>query len=633
MMACQAHFFGQDTVQLKEVDVTSQKTGLSSLGKKTETLDSATRQRFVFNSVSDVLSLNSPVFIKNYGPGSLSSSSFRGGNASQTGIIWNGFNIQNMMLGQIDLALLPSALFDNIRVEFGGSSALWGSGAVGGSIHLDNKPLFNRGLTTRVNLGAGSFGLTNASTNIEYSRSKFVSSTKAYLQSALNDFTFKDTLDKKNPYKRQTHGAYTFGGFIQEFRFVLTPKQLLTVNAWYNTGNRQLPIYNSLTISRAEQKDANLKTSVNWNYLSRNFNSTIKAAYFDDVLNYSDTALSIDSRSKLQTVIAESENIFNWAKNNLLNIGLNYTSATGKTNNYNGIKTLTKAAASLGNKFSFMDQKFIAYAAVRMEYINSGQIPLTGNVSLEYKPWKNISAKINAAKVYRQPTLNERYWTPGGNPNLLPEEGFTYEGDLSFVKQFGHLHLSASGSVFYRVIDNWILWLPGPNSTTPVNIQQVWSRGTETNTKLVYRRNKFFIGINVITGYVLSTVTSSDQENGNTKDKQLIYTPRYTVNSNLSIGYNRFSVAYYHQYVGYRFTSSDNLQWLLPYHYSSLRINWGTNIKETSLITFAACNNVLNTNYNVVAGRHMPLINFEIGITLSANKSLKKVELENILEK
>jgi iron complex outermembrane receptor protein len=622
----------QDTVRLKEVDVTTGKTQLSAIGKKTETIDSVTKQRFVFNSVGDLLSLNTPVFIKNYGPGSLSSSSFRGGNASQTGIIWNGFNIQSMMLGQIDLALLPSALFDDIRSEFGGSSALWGSGAVGGSIHLDNQPRFNRGLTTKVNLGAGSFGLANASTNVEYSQSKFVSSTKAYLQSSINNFRYKDTLDKENPYKKQRHASYTFNGLMQEFRFILSPKQMLTVNGWYNTGNRELPVYNTLNISRAIQKDANLKTSLNWNYLSNKLNATIRAAYFHDQINYTDSALAVYSKSKLQTVIAESENIINWLKNNQLNLGINFTSATGVSNNYTGTKTLGKISFCAGNKFSFADQKIIIYTAVRTEYISSGQIPLTGNLSMEYKPIKNMSAKLNAAKVYRQPTLNERYWTPGGNPDLLPETGYTYEGDLTFTKRAGNFQASVSGSAFYRVIDNWILWLPGPNSTTPVNIQQVWSRGTETNTKLSFRRNKFAVGAGVITGYVLSTVTNSDQENGNTKDKQLIYTPRYTVNSHVSLAYDQLSLVYYHQYIGYRFTSSDNLQWLPPYHYSSVKLNWGTKLKETSVVLFASCNNLLDANYSVIAGRPMPLRNFELGISLSANKSLTKQNQVNTPE-
>ncbi len=65
-----------------------------------------------------------------------------------TAILWNGFNIQNAMLGQTDLSLLPAVFFDEVEIEYGGSSAVWGSGAVAGSIHLNNRAGFGRGLKT-----------------------------------------------------------------------------------------------------------------------------------------------------------------------------------------------------------------------------------------------------------------------------------------------------------------------------------------------------------------------------------------------------------------------------------------------------------------------------------------------------
>lgn len=614
---------------LKEVDVIVQKTGLSGLGKKTQSIDSALKQQFIFNSIADVLSLNTPVFIKNYGPGSLATTAFRGGNASQTGVIWNGFNIQNAMLGQTDLALLPSVLFDDISIEYGGSSSLWGSGAVGGNVHLSNKPLFNKGVTTKANIGSGSFGLFNASAAIEQSGKRFISSTKAYLQNSTNNFRYIDTLDKTDPIKEQKHATYTFRGILQEFKFIINPKQMLSVNAWYNEGWRELPVYNTLNVSKAIQHDGNFKTSANWNYLTGKFNTIAKAAFFNDRLNYKDSAFDIDSKSRLNTFIIENENIYTRNSNHLLNFGINHTFNSATTDNYDGTKILYKTSVSLGNKFTVMDKRLIIFAVVRGEHISSGQIPVTGNVALEYKVSKKITAKLNSAKVYRQPTLNERYWNPGGNPDLLPEQGYTYEGDLSYNNLFGNFSVNVSGAAFYRIIDNWILWLPGINATTPVNIQQVFSRGTETCWKLSYRKNKFYTCLNVVTGYILSTVQNSDQENGNTLDKQLIYTPRYTVNSNLTLAYNHVSISGYHQYIGYRFTSSDNLQWLLPYHYTSIRLTYKTKLTgATNLILYAACNNLLNTNYSIIAGRYMPLRNFEIGISLSNNKP--KTEKETL---
>lgn len=616
----------QDTISLQSVEVTAKKNNLSQIGKKTETVDSTLKAQFKFNSVGDILSLNSSVFIKSYGPGGLSTTAFRGGNASQTAVLWNGFNLQNAMLGQADLALMPAVLFENVEIEYGGSTALWGSGAIGGSIHLDNKTPFGKGIFTSTNLGAGSFGLLNGSTNILISKQRFVSSTKLYITDSKNTFNYKDTTDKVHPDKQQKNAGYNFKGLMQEFKFSINPKQILSVNAWLNTNQRRLPdAYQQQ--SKAYQHDDAVRLTANWSYITSGFRSNIRAAYFIDRINYTDSIASIFSKSTARTFMAENENYVDWGKHSQLNVGVNVTSSSAVTNNYESIKTLSRAALMAGNKFSLLHDKLIAYVAARAEYFSVGTLPVTGNISLEYKLLKNISVMANVAKVYRQPTLNELYWVPGGNINLKPEQGYTYEGTVQYKKQIQNFSVLVSGAAYSRKIDNWILWIPGANGNpSPVNIQQVWSRGLESTWKLNYQKNKLKVGVALISGYVRSTTQASSQENNNTVDKQLIYTPRYTINGNVFAGYADFNLVFFHQYVGYRFSTSDNTEWLNPYHTSSLRVNYSLRIKNTKLILYAAANNLFNANYTILAGRPMPLRNYEFGITLQTHKAeqLKK---------
>src|SRR6476469_9204389 len=99
-------------------------------------MDTLTLARYNTTSVSDLLSNQSTVHIKSYGNGNIATTSLRGGSSYQTALLWNGLNIQNAMLGMPDLSIIPTLFFDNVTVEYGGGSALWGSGAVGGCIHL-----------------------------------------------------------------------------------------------------------------------------------------------------------------------------------------------------------------------------------------------------------------------------------------------------------------------------------------------------------------------------------------------------------------------------------------------------------------------------------------------------------------
>lgn len=616
---CPTNLNGQDTVALKEVDVVATKIRISEIGKKTEVIDSTIKQQFKFNSIADVLNFNSTVFIKNYGPGALATTAFRGGNASQTAILWNGFNIQNAMLGQIDLNLLPSILFDNVEIEYGGSSANWGSGAVGGSIHLNNRLSFNKGLSTAVNASSGSFGLFNASTQLNYSKKRFISTTKLYTNSSKNNFAFKDTLDKQNTLKQQQHAAYKFYGLLQELKFLITTKQQLNISAWLTSNTRELPAASINTISKQSQFDESGRITANWSYTAQKYSSTIRAAWFNDKLNYTDSLANLFSKSKIRTCIIENEHFYKWFSNQQFNVGANFTSNTAFTDNYLGIKSLNKFSFVMGNKGEYLHEKLVVYSLARFEYFNTYAKPLTGNLSATYFFLKDITARLNVARIYRMPTLNELYWQPGGNINLKPEQGYTIEGELAYNKQFNKFLISLSAAAFSRNIDNWILWVPGSNgSSHPINIQEVWSRGTETSWKIGYSNHKFRLNTRVSTSYVLSTIQKNNQENNSTQYCQLIYTPRYTVNANVSVGYGNFNLTYYQQYVGYRFTTSDNTQWLNPYHYSSLRLNTSLTINQQSnFVFFAACNNLFNANYTVLANRPMPLRNFEVGISIN----------------
>ena len=45
--------------------------------------------------------------------------------------------------------------------------------------------------------------------------------------------------------------------------------------------------------------------------------------------------------------------------------------------------------------------------------------------------WSYISGRVNFSRNFRAPTLNERYWQPGGNPDLEPEESYNIEAGIT----------------------------------------------------------------------------------------------------------------------------------------------------------------------------------------------------------
>jgi len=609
-------------VSLKEVEITGIQSKQFVAGKKIQQIDSLTKHDFSHTNLAEVLAVNSPVFVKNYGPGNLSTSSFRGGNASQTAVLWNGFNIQNNMLGQNDFSQLPNFIFDDIGIEYGGSASVWGSGAMGGSIHLNNKPRFNKGLRTSLNLGIGSYGTRKLNSSVHYSSKKFCTNTKVYLNRSQNNFEYLDTI-----VKRQAHSEYLIQGFLQEFSFLFLKNQKLTARLWQNVSQRNLPPVFGNKKSSASQIDKNLKASLEWIYEGKKLIPSIRFAYFDDVLNYTDSAANLYSKSKINTLITEAD--FNYFLNshNKFYLGINYTNYKGSNENYlKSNQEFTKSALLLGYAFNYFEQKLQFNLNIRQEFSNAFTIPFTGSAGLSYQLLKQIKLKANAAKVYRLPTLNDLYWNPGGNPDLKPEEGYTYEGSFELKVPFGKFVLESEMTYFDKNISNWIQWIPGPGGNpTPINLMQVYSRGSETSSNILFSHNKLKCKAGFNSTYVLSTSTKSNLENDASVDKQLIYTPRYNYGGNFCVTYNRFNISYYHNYIGYRFTTSDNTSWLKPYHFSNLKIGYQSIFDKLTFITSFHINNLFNSSYMVIAQRPMPLRNYEVSITITYHKPNKSI--------
>lgn len=597
--------------------------------KKTQTFDSLLLARSSSRNLSEFLAEQSTIYIKSYGGGNIATTSFRGGNANHTALLWNGLNIQNAMLGQTDLSIIPVLFFDKLSLEYGGGSALWGSGAIGGSIRLDNHLVFNAGTRTKLQMSLGSFDTRKIAASVLLSYQRVASSTRLYYTRSRNDYSYRDTTDKEQPDKRMPHAGYTTAGLMQELSFLLTRRQTLNVRAWYHKADRNLPSYTSL-ISKRSQYDESLKLNADWNLRYGGLNATVRLAGFQDKLNYTDSLSGIFSRSRINSFIAESDNTYRYRKH-AFGFGANYThyqSAMPVEVVRNGLpmdSTIRheqlKFALFALYKISFPTYRFNYDLAVRKEFTNQTEIPFTGNTGIQYQVWQWLGIRIGASKAFRQPTLNDLYWPQGGNPDLKPEESYEFDGSLSLKKRKNRFSFFFEGTCFNRHTSNWIIWLPTASAYfSPRNVAKVYSRGTESRTEVSYLAKDLFIKLGVTTAYVLSTNEAGTNENDNAIGRQLIYTPRYTGQSALTCTYKDITLLLTQSYTGYRFTSTDNTTWLHPYYLANAKIAYKYVFKTVMVEFFAGVNNLFNKDYMAVANRPMPLRNYEAGLSLNYSK-------------
>lgn len=615
--------YAQDTnlVRLNEATIRENRYSNYQIGYKQSRPDSLIKNLFNGSNLSDLFAYSNSFFVKSYGTNGISSTSIRGGNASQSVINWNGFNINSPMLGQSDLSILPGFLFDDVSILYGGASSLNGSGAMGGSVMLKNGSGFNKGMSIKAFTDFASYNCSRNGIAFQLSKSKFTTSTKLYFNKGKNNFLYGDSINGVYITQHQLHNKLQQLGLMQENQFLLNKSNKLSFNLWLQNSDKQLPANTTEKVSQASQEDQFARTTLTWQYTRKKYTLFIRSALFKDAFNYTDSATSIFSKNKSTSIINEIENKLTINKQQVIDFGINQTYQEGNCSVYT--KSINRYAAFASWQFTNKTKWLSAKADVRQELIPSKEIhPFTWNAALELKPLAYLNFYANAGKLFRLPTLNDWYWAPGGNPDLIPEDGYTYEIGSSLNKQLKATQINLSVSYFQRNVKNWIVWLPGTSNVwTPMNLLFVKSKGIETESNITHQYKKIKMCLMVNTNYITSSNQTALNENDESVGRQLIYTPMYSGSGTAIISYSNLSFVYNASYTGYRYTSTDNYEYLSPYYLHNISIAYKLDAKKTNCVLYAKCNNLLNTNYQAVRNNAMPLRNFNIGLQINFNNN------------
>ena len=90
----------------------------------------------------------------------------------------------------------------------------------------------------------------------------------------------------------------------------------------------------------------------------------------------------------------------------------------------------------------------------------------------------NLRIRATIGKSFREPIMNELYWTPGGNINLKPEESVNIDFGILYsnISNTAELELN----IYLIYIKDRIIWLPTNNGNwSSSNNHNVSSQGIE----------------------------------------------------------------------------------------------------------------------------------------------------------
>ncbi|WP_461126278.1 TonB-dependent receptor plug domain-containing protein [Spirosoma aerophilum] len=589
-------------------------------GQKLQRIDSTTLLQFRFGSLTDLLTANTPLAFKNYGPGQLATVSFRGTSASHTAVLWNGININQPNLGLTDFSTLPVAGFDKLSVQYGSSASVVGSDAVGGSILLGSSAIWKPGIQVTLGQQLASFQNNQTQLGVRYSSAlgaawKLSGKTFAYRNQFNNAYP---SAERRNYFLEQSTTAQR--GLVQDLYFLHKSGRQLSVNVWLTDNDLILSPKDTIARERTRTQSARFLTTYESNHL------TLRLGWMHDVLDYAKGDFDLPSHTETDRFIGRAEREFSLTPANAklglnLRVGGEWSHYRTRTDGY--IRPLIdEDRGDLYALLRLQTARWLVSANLRQAFVTHFNPPLTPSLGTEYRLVQHskfgLTAKAAISRSYRVPTLNERYWAGLGNPDLLPEKGFNLEAGLASTLVINeHLSLTSEATVYRNRVDNWTYWNPTTNYHVE-NLQLVVARGGELTASLAYARNNWRAGLRA--GYAL---TRSSQERAydtyaqEVIGKQLIYVPIHTetLNAYVQRGQTRLSIQT--QASSRRYITFDNSQFFKGITLTNILLETTTKLGPVPVRLQGQINNVFDALAFSVKRNALPGRNWALNVLIN----------------
>ena len=630
---------------------------LKDTGIERTTLDSAVLQDNVARSMADVLTRHSTLFVKSYGRATESTAEFRGTSPAHTQVLWNGMRVNSPMLGTFDFSTVPSYLIDEVNLYHGASSLNVTGGALGGAVEMLTLPEKRDGLHAQYTQGIGSFGTYDQFARLNYHRGRWTTSTRLLYATSNNRYTYTN-YDKKtdlfapdgsiiasyHPREENKSGYFDDVHALQDIFYQVDSRNTLSLNLWYSYSKRGLPFlsvdYKDEADFRNEQVSHTLRSVLSWKSQQRHWTLNTRAGYLYGGMDYDyyttrpGAGLNTITASRSHTNTAFLHASVDWF------VGEKWMLTGSLQADYNHVRSADLSPFHQGQNMRqgrmdtdihlqarWRPTPILSFSAlVRQQFHGtaaSSPIPAFFADVIIYKPW-NLVLKGSLARNYRFPSMDDLYYQPGGNPNLRPEKGFTYDFGLEFAVKRKRWTARGNVTAFDSYIDDWILWTPNVKGYwIPSNVRRVHNYGLEAMGQvdvLLARDWKLSISGNYAwtpSRNVGEPQSSLDRSYG----RQLCYIPLMSANAQASLAWRTWTLGVQWSHYGERYTTTSNevddiTGKLKPYYMTDCSLEKSFSIRRHTLSLKAVVNNLLDSEYVTVLSHPMPGRNFQAVVTV-----------------
>ncbi|WP_372776127.1 TonB-dependent receptor [Mangrovibacterium sp.] len=571
-------------------------------GAKMESIPASQVEIAQSAGLDQLLSRFAPIYLKS-NAGGLSSIRIRGTAADHTSVNFGGININSLTLGQTDFSSVPVYLFDSFDLQYGSSSAVNGSGSIGGAAYLGLNGNWTDGARVKATASEGSFGEQLYGAKVFLGNGKFESVTRLYYFMLKNDFPFTRTSDGKE--FDQENAMIENMGLIQELNYRFSSKEWWKTAVWIEHDWHQVQALMSSHPNVPSETLDNKHIRIWSEYENRRHALQYKGGlgFVHDMQVYDNNG---EQKIGTDRLIAEIEAKQDVHSSFGYKIGAKYKYIKPDVYAYSSdVIDHEQSAAFYLSSFYTPLKTLKLTVNLRQELVTNFDVPFTPSLGAEYRllitDLSVLKLTGNLAKSYRIPTFNDRFWPELGNPDLKPEKGMSYELGLQYQYCSAAIQTDVKLNGFYMDVEDWIEWRPGSIGWEPENRSRVISQGVElqSNTDVFLRKMSFNFRLN----YSFNPTEIKEDQITSLVGKQLIYVPKHVATVYLIAKHGLWSAFADASFTGERLADHSgsakfpNGTVLDSYFLMNCGLSRDLKIKEQDFKLSLAVNNLLDNDY------------------------------------
>ncbi|MDB5199208.1 MAG: TonB-dependent receptor plug [Chitinophagaceae bacterium] len=597
--------FCQDTLLLDPVSISAslKAVSVSRTGRNIVIIKGEQFAKLPVHSVDELLRYVPGIEVQMRGPmGSQSDIVIRGGTFQQVLVVLDGLRLNDPNSGHFTsyIPIAPSEI-DRIEIVKGASSAIYGSEAVGGVIHIITKSfaakIHEDKKSAAIQLAAGQLGLWTINAGGNYQKK----------HTTVSGGILSNNADGQP--QRGTKGYFNNNTVSFSANHYFTDHLKVSVRTAYD--KRKFSAQNFYTTFKSDTAKETVQSfwnQVNLTYEKNKNKFSIDGGYKQVKDEYAFNAAGMPNKNTSALLQLLATNTYSFS---------NVTAVT------TGVQFQNKKIVSNDRGDHVLDQ-FGAFVILNKTVNNfsftpSIRIDLTS--ATEFVPQINLSYKINnfqlrgsAGKTIRQADFTERYnnynktFVAGGsigNPDLQAERSFSYEAGADCFLNF----LKVSATVFKRDQENVIDYVPTPYSQMPrkinlspagtyalaKNIAKVNTTGIETDMQLSFQKIHATLGLLWLNSKSSDTIPS------------FYISSHAKFMSNFSVSYENkmFAISVNGIYKKRKAQLAPTLNTTLSPDYFLVNTKLEIFVLKNTSVFFEA-DNVFNKNYSDLLGSQMP---------------------------